>query len=79
MIEDVKVGPNPTRGELNIQLPVDVESGTLRIVSVTGSVLKKVEIDNSYMTLDLSDLPSGTYLVIASTGTQFITKKIQKL
>ena len=73
------MGPNPTHGDLTIELPVDVETGTLRVVSTAGSILKKVTIDKPTMTFDLNDLPSGTYLVIISTGTQFISKKIQKL
>ena len=54
--------PNPTSELLTIDTETNVE-GTLMICNIEGRVMKTEQIRNSRKDLDLSDLPSGLYII----------------
>lgn len=66
---DVKhtIFPNPTNGRVTIQLSgKDYNlTNSINIYSVNGSLVKRININNptNQMDLDISNMPSGTYLI----------------
>lgn len=65
--------PNPTKGTFKVATPVD----QLEIYDLNGRLLKKLRgeeiLKNS---IDISDFPTGVYLVKTETGSQMQTTKL---
>jgi len=75
-IEDgFSVSPNPTTGLVYIQLSV-ANSGTLTLTDITGREVMREAFEGTHRTLDLSDQPSGVYILQLETGTESFLKKI---
>jgi len=72
--------PNPVSNILTIVLPkVAYEGGEMRILSLSGKVLKTKKITNSAtIKVDLSDLAQGVYFCNYNNGVEFKTVKIIK-
>ena len=69
---DVLIGPNPTRGTLNLYGEYD----KIRIVDHHGRIVWE-EIDMpKKQALDLSDLDDGFYLIYFENNSEFTTKRI---
>ena len=76
VVKELDVHPNPTSGELTIELP-EILSGSLSVKSLTGQVVFTQEIDYSQeIKLDLYGQESGMYLVevVSESGTRFIER-----
>ena len=58
-----KVYPNPANTFINIDLPENIDKDVLRIYTIIGSLVKSVELKQSSSIIDISDLPSGLYLL----------------
>ncbi|MEZ4888636.1 MAG: CARDB domain-containing protein [Chitinophagales bacterium] len=72
---DSKVYPNPTTGLLTIdQLEI---GGTIDVFNLSGQLQQSIPIDKSSMTVDLEELPKGTYLVKYTKGQVIETKKVE--
>lgn len=73
---DIKVYPNPTSGQLNIDLPVNISPSRYQVVDISGKeVFKTNSIDNS---IDLSPLSQGTYFLRIFGEKDFATYQIIK-
>ena len=73
----VNVYPNPTKGELFIEFSNSVnEVVNVEIFNSNGSLLKTVQTTNN---IDLTELPSGIYLIKLSSADKFKTLRVQKL
>jgi hypothetical protein len=61
----LNVYPNPTLGQVNVQVlnAVEAVSGSIRLYTLSGQLLRTQPIDALSCTIDLSTYPSGTYLV----------------
>ncbi|GAL84871.1 hypothetical protein MYP_2099 [Sporocytophaga myxococcoides] len=70
--------PNPTNGSFWIS---NVKPGKYQVtvMDIRGSVMKTYTMDNGSQEIQLSDLPSGSYLVKVSGGEQVIIKPLIKL
>ncbi len=81
-INEYTIYPNPTSGNISVSLKGTYSSGgSMCIYSLNGSLVKKIHIDSStdYMNLDLSDKPSGMYVMrLYFTNGNIVTKKIIK-
>ena len=75
---ELSVYPNPTDGVVNFSIPDNVKITAIRIVSLTGRIIRTLDaIGNT--TIDLSDLPSGTYgLLICTEDNNLIRKIVSK-
>lgn len=77
-----KLYPNPFMGVLNISIESDFtsEEVDIEIVNTSGKLVHKLTSHDKENKLDLSHLPSGTYLirVIASDGTIDSAKAMKK-
>ena len=73
LASDVKVYPNPTRGEIVVDAKEMVQ--TLFLTNVTGQVL----ISQQSNRLDLSNLPNGIYnLTIQTTGEKTVRRIVKQ-
>lgn len=61
--EDVFVFPNPAINVLNINLP-EVKKVTVKIMDMQGRLVQSETLPNNRFILDISNLESGTYLII---------------
>jgi hypothetical protein len=63
LASQIKVFPNPVREKLQVEIPVDLELNTLRLLDLTGRLVRA--LNSSGESHSLSDLPSGVYFVEA--------------
>lgn len=76
---NVVLYPNPTRQELHfeserIQLPVD----QYRVFDINGKEVLVLKIDSNDKSIDVSNLPSGNYFLLMSSGNKTLTKRFIK-
>lgn len=58
------VYPNPVKDQLTIEMPEAYKKGTLRVINTTGEVVFTSTLNNAYRkTIDVSNMPSGTYII----------------
>jgi hypothetical protein len=72
--DSVIIYPNPTRGQLNIQLPNSVEVTGIFVTDITGRVIT-LPAGNL---VDISNLSSGMYFVTVQSNDLQVTKKVIK-
>jgi hypothetical protein len=70
---DVNVYPNPASNYIVVE---NAESATVSIYNVVGRLVKTVQSTDSELTIDLSNLTRGTYLINIQKGNQMVTKKV---
>ncbi|MEZ4842928.1 MAG: T9SS type A sorting domain-containing protein [Bacteroidia bacterium] len=58
--DNIKIWPNPVTDYIMIE-PGNKRRGTLEIVDLSGRIIAKYTIENSFNTLDLTSLPTGSY------------------
>jgi hypothetical protein len=76
VLDNIKIFPNPTRNTLNIQNN-DVKNIEIKIFNIMGMEVSRLRTSKKENLLDLSALPSGSYLVsIIELKT---LKRIQKI
>ena len=76
----ISLYPNPTSGTLNLRLDLPRRQDALITVNnlLGQSLLERTEkdVDFRMVTLDLSGLPPGTYIVSVQTGTEVVSRKV---
>ncbi|NOQ27947.1 MAG: T9SS type A sorting domain-containing protein [Bacteroidales bacterium] len=77
-IPAVNVYPNPASSYINVQVTNAKANGMISIYSATGALVKLVEMDESEREIDISELPSGLYLITVETKKEAITKQFIK-
>lgn len=65
-ITNILIYPNPTDGNIEIQLPF--AGAKCRVYNVLGMVIKELTIEGSHAIVSLSDHPSGAYFLEFITG-----------
>ena len=74
-LEPVSVFPNPVKSQLNI---INGE-GQATVYNILGQPVKELTIDNEQLTMDVSDLASGQYVLrIIQNGGTVVTKQFTK-
>jgi len=68
--------PNPAKGFTNLELPTTVNSGEVKMYDSLGRVVKKQTLNSNENTINTSDLPSGSYLVVVRTDYGNSTKTL---
>lgn len=74
--QEVKVGPNPTSDYIYINLASDFPEGTIQLYNTIGALVKNINIDANKITIDVTDLNSGAYIVIIRQQNTTINKQI---
>jgi photosystem II stability/assembly factor-like uncharacterized protein len=62
-VKTIKITPNPAADQVNVDIPGYSENGILTISTITSQEIRNIQITNSKITLDISNLPAGIYLV----------------
>lgn len=72
------VYPNPVKEQLNIELPEEYRSGTLRLINTSGEIIFSSKVNSIYkQIIDVSSFAAGTYIVeIESANGQRMQKTI---
>ncbi|MBN2595266.1 MAG: T9SS type A sorting domain-containing protein [Marinifilaceae bacterium] len=81
VITSIAIYPNPVEDIVNIQIPENLITNnnySIEIYNLTGKLLIKKKVENNTNSIDLSNSPSGTYIVKLITDQEIITKKIIK-
>jgi hypothetical protein len=61
--QEITLSPNPAKDVLTIELADVASSAEVEIVSATGSIAKRMLIQPGKNTVDIHDLPSGSYVL----------------
>jgi hypothetical protein len=77
---DLHVYPNPVSDILYLELPEVIDGGYLEIYSLTGVMVRKVEITHNSMMVRMDDLDSGIYLIMVDSNDQqrFVRRVMKK-
>ncbi|MBK9177763.1 MAG: T9SS type A sorting domain-containing protein [Flavobacteriales bacterium] len=73
--QDLVLMPNPTNGELLVQLPEQGhDGGTIRILAMDGRAVLELRSNDNRTLLDLSGLGAGPYLLewTSAGGTRLV-------
>ena len=73
---NLEVYPNPAINEFNISMAGSMGRVSINLYSIIGTLVKSIETDNNYTTIDVSDLPSGYYMMVILANNSKITKKV---
>ncbi len=74
---DLSIYPNPVIDVLNIQFPQGMDK--VEILSLEGKVLKQLDVKADKVSVDVTDLESGVYVLkITNTKESYLTKIIKK-
>ena len=81
--KDIIIFPNPVENELHVQVPSTLkETGILEVQDVSGKVLKQQTIElNGALTavsINVTDLSKGIYMLVLQLEGQKMTKKFFK-
>ena len=71
----MKIYPNPVIYNLTIQCP---QKSEIEISNINGQIIKSLFSENKSITINLTDLSSGFYVVRVKTDKEIVTKKIIK-
>lgn len=76
--EGMSVYPNPSHGQVNLQINQYVGKVTIQIIDISGRVVLKFKNEefNTVKTLDLSRLPKGVYILKANGDDLDFSEKI---
>jgi hypothetical protein len=75
-LEDFKIYPNPAKSFTIIELPANVNSGLVKIYDTLGRVVKNEEISSNQTEINISELKTGTYMVVIRTDYGNATKSL---
>ncbi|MCG8696546.1 MAG: T9SS type A sorting domain-containing protein [Bacteroidales bacterium] len=77
--EDLQIAlyPNPASGNINVQLN-NSDASTVQISSITGQVVKDVYYFEGETSIDVSELPSGIYIVEIQNNNETIQQRFVK-
>lgn len=77
---DIKIYPNPTFGQLAVEISdIDgIKSGTITIVTLNGQHVLKKKIDSTHIDLNISNNQAGIYILIVEIDREKTTWKIIK-
>lgn len=75
--DELKIGPNPASNFINVSMGGEMgDKNTITIYNITGAVFKTIEVQNSFIQLNIEDLPAGTYMMLLNAGETNISKRI---
>ncbi len=73
-VENIKMWPNPTEGSVNIALPEAV--GTICVIDASGRAVYNYSATGSVTTINLNQLPAGTYLLRIGCAGKIFTEHL---
>lgn len=76
--KEVELFPNPAHDYITIKTPDEFRSSAIEVLNTRGEILKTIRMSGIQTLLDVSQFPSGVYLVKIQSGTYCVLKKIVK-
>lgn len=78
--DDIKIYPNPTKGDLNVELNTtsDIQKIQINIISIKGQLLYNTDVVQRAYNLDLSSFAQGAYILIMQVNDKKYEWKIIK-
>ncbi len=76
--DNTKTSPNPVENFLNHETTSYLNNFYVELFGIQGNLIKSYTIDNTNMTLDMSDLANGIYLLKLHIDNTSIIKKLIK-
>jgi hypothetical protein len=73
---DVLLFPNPTAGSFTLELPFSLENNKLLITDLNGKIVLENMFSGSSMTVDVSSLMNGCYIIQIEAQNRIITKRL---
>jgi hypothetical protein len=70
------VYPNPFTSNVDVRSNENMES--IQVVDITGKVVKTMNTDGNFASLDLSNLTNGAYTIVINSNNSVSTKRIIK-
>ena len=77
-IENLTIVPNPTDGLFKVSASGSMAGGRIELLSQSGQVVRIVDVDSFDATIDISDMPSGIYILRFVTDTKVLQQKVVK-
>lgn len=75
---DLEIFPNPTNDFLNISLNKNI-NGEVHLLDISGKQLFSMKIQNTQMTIDMSEYPQGVYILsVSADNARHLHRKILK-
>lgn len=73
-LEQIKVYPNPSRGEFNLVVPENIPAATLKVISLKGVCVQTTKLNAGKNRIQINDPVSGQYYlsIIAENQTKVI-------
>jgi hypothetical protein len=68
--------PNPTSGQVRVEVPASFGGKRLEVLSTLGQVVKQQALVGSTATLDLQELPAGVYVVRVQGAASSLTRRV---
>ena len=72
------VVPNPTRGMFEVRI-VGAANGKAKLLTQSGKPIRIIDIRNFTESIDISDLPSGIYILQYQSGENVVHERVVKL
>jgi Secretion system C-terminal sorting domain len=70
-LKKLGIYPNPAQQKITVESPQEFTGGTVRIINISGTVVKSERIKELFQTIDINGLVAGAYIVeIRSTSGQ---------
>lgn len=78
--DDIKIYPNPTKGDLNVELNTtsDIQKIQINIISIKGQLLYNTDVVQRAYNLDVSSFAQGAYILIMQVNDKKYEWKIIK-
>ncbi|MBN1820757.1 MAG: T9SS type A sorting domain-containing protein [Prolixibacteraceae bacterium] len=76
LMPSLKVYPNPSNGNITVELQNFNSNVDLRVINSQGRVLRLISTDENDILFDLSNVPKGIYLIRANDQEKQLTQKI---
>jgi len=73
--QSVQLYPNPTKGELNIMLPAGMQV-QISVYNLAGQLMMQAVNTENSLTMNLSGLTPGTYMIRMISGSQVLNHKV---
>ena len=72
------VAPNPTRGQFSVRI-TGPTNGVAKLLTQSGKPIRIIDIRNLTESIDISDLPSGIYILQYQSGEKVVHERVVKL
>ncbi len=67
-ILSLRVFPNPANDVVRVHVPEENASGEWKLVDVSGRAVRAGKLQGAFTSIDLTDQPVGTYVIVVTTG-----------